>query len=134
MGIGDIIITGGFFLFLILVIFSILWFGIVTVYCNYHISKESNKIQWECKETYWSQVRYENGDSFYHTCDLQYYVIPNELPKFVRIFGKNEKTVAFQELEFNNEQEFKNFVSRFETVGDIKKHLRKEQRVIWTHP
>ena len=134
MGIGDIIITGGFFLFLILVMFSILWFGIVTIYCNYYISRESNKIQWEGKETYWSQVRYENGDISYHICDLQYSILPSELPKFVRIFGKNEKIEAFRELEFSNEQEFKKFVSRFETLGDIKKYLRKEQRIIWTHP
>lgn len=134
MGIGDIIISGGFFLVIILCLGLMLWYGIVITYCNYHVSKESNKIQWECKETFHSQVLYEKGEITYHICDLYYYTIPSELPKFVRIFGKNEETIAFEGIKFYNEQEFKDFVSKFETVGDIKKYLKKEQRIIWTHP
>lgn len=134
MALGDFIIVSGCLLVLVLFLILILWYGTVITYCNYCVSKESNKIQWECKETFQSQVLYEKGEITYHICDLYYYTIPNELSKFVRIFGKNEGIVAFEGMRFYNEQEFKDFVSKFETVGDIKKYLKKEERIIWTHP
>ena len=134
MDIGDIIILGGFLLFLIILLIYLLWQATIITYCDYHISKKSNKIQWECKETFHSQIAYEKGEIPYHICDLQYCVIPSELSKFVRIFGKNEETVAFEGMRFYNEQEFKDFVSKFETIGNIKKYLKKEERIIWTHP
>lgn len=134
MALGDFIIVSGCLLVLVLFLILILWYGTVITYCNYCVSKESNKIQWECKETFQSQVLYEKGEITYHICDLYYYTIPSELSKFIRIFGKNEGIVAFEGMRFYNEQEFKNFVSKFETIGDIKKYLKKEQRIIWTHP
>ena len=57
------------------------------------------------------------------------------LNKFVRIFGDNGWEYPFVEhLKFNNQDEFKKFVSNFVTYNDIRTWIDEKNCILWYEP
>lgn len=76
-----------------------------------------------------------NDKSTGYECSLSYRVLPSELNKFVRIFGHNGWEYPFVEhLKFNNQDEFKKFVSNFVTYNDIRTWIDEKNCILWYEP
>lgn len=111
------------------------WHVLTTPYFRYKLYKKTNKIQWRCEETWESRQDRLNGKRTDYECSLGYRILPSELNKFVRIFGDNGWEYPFTEyLKFNNQDEFKKFVSNFVTYNDIKTWIDEENRILWYEP
>ena len=127
-------LIGAFVLFVSFFLLIMLCWVTITPYTNYQLKKKENKIQWRCQETYESRNNFLNGKSDIHICDLSYRVIPSEVNKFTRIFGRNHWKEAFTDLEFKNKEDFQKFVKNFQTINDIKTYNNKENGVLWYEP
>ena len=51
-----------------------------------------------------------------------------------RIFGDNEWIKVFDNLSFENKEDFVKFVSDFKTRGDIRSYINKRNGELWRHP
>ena len=112
-----------------------IWKLFTLPYCNYKLHNKNNKIQWRCEETNSSKEYRLNNKSCLYECHVAYRILPSELNKFVRIFGDNYWKYPFYEYKsFKDENEFKEFVSRWKTYGDIKKYLNNRDGILWYEP
>lgn len=133
------IILGIIFVCAVLVVTCIIvlitWHVLTTPYFRYKLNKKTNKIQWRCEETWESRQDRLNDKSTDYECSLSYRVLPSELNKFVRIFGDNGWEYPFVEhLKFNNQDEFKKFVSNFVTYNDIRTWIDEKNCILWYEP
>ena len=115
-------------------VFIIIWDMIIGSYCRYKLLNRQNKIEWLCDETWDSMQKFRNKESNMHICNLSFRILPSELTTFVRIFGDNEWKKVFENLSFENKEDFVNFVSDFKTRGDIRSYINKRNGELWRHP
>lgn len=116
------------------VVFMTIWYMTIGVYCKYKLLNRQNKIEWLCDETWDSMQKFRNKESNMHTCNLYFRILPSELTTFVRIFGDNEWIKVFENLSFENKEDFVKFVSDFKTRGDIRSYINKRNGELWRHP
>ena len=117
------------------IVMPIAWEGFTMPYFRYKLYKKTNKIQWRCEETWESRQNRLNNKRTDYECSLSYRILPSELNKFVRIFGDNCWEYPFTEhLRFNNQDEFKKFVSNFVTYNDIKTWTDEKSCILWDEP
>ena len=93
----------------------------------YYTKRGTNKLQWKAKES--SVVI----NQFY----LEWRILPSELPYIIRVYGYNEweKFVQTEYLHFEDEKEFKDFVSNFKTRKDLREYYNKiDDKIIWYEP
>lgn len=121
--------------FIILFALWCLWCIIKNPYCNYKLYRRDNKIQWRCVETFDSMNdRMAKGRSDFE-CYLEYRILPSELNKFVRIYGDNTWNPGFTgKFTFVNKEQFKTFVSNFQTYGQVKDYIQQKNGVLWVEP
>ncbi len=113
----------------------LLWLVLTTPYFKYKLHKKANKIQWRCEETWESRQDRLNGKRTNYECSLSFRILPSEVNKFVRIFGDNGWEHPFPEhFKFNNQDEFKKFVSNFVTYNDIKTWMDEKNCILWYEP
>lgn len=136
MDITDIIIIGLFTFLILFAIIIFVWMLIITPINEHFLYKETNKIQWMCKESTESVVDRLSNKTNDMYCDLFYRVLPSELPKFVRIFSDNPwyDVYEFQKLKINTKEEFEDFVKDFKTLKDIHDFHNHKNGVLWYHP
>jgi len=68
---------------------------------------------------------------------LEWRILPSELPYIIRVYGYNDWESFRQEehLMFRNEQEFKDFVSDFKTLKDLREYYNKvDDKIVWYEP
>ena len=133
------ILVGFFVVCVILVVTCMIvlvtWYGLTTPYFRYKLYKKTNKIQWRCEETWESRQDRLNNKRTDYECSLSYRILPSELNKFVRIFGDNGWEHPFpKHFKFNNQDEFKEFVSNFVTYNDIKTWIDEKNCILWYEP
>jgi hypothetical protein len=110
---------------------------------HYYYNKPTNKIQWKAEETMASKKCRmmsdgDNENEFF----LLWKTIPTEIPPIVRIFGDNDwnrlvidSSIYREAFHFNNEHEFKEFVTPLKTLNDLRNFQRKSSdRIIWYEP
>lgn len=130
------------FLFTLLTVgllFLIKFLIIYPLYC-YYAKRGTNKLQWKANESSSSRELRINGcidndmiNQFY----LEWRILPSELPYIVRVYGYNdwERFAQTEYLHFVNEQEFKDFVSKFKTRKDLREYYNKvDDKIIWYEP
>ena len=116
------------------VVFMGIWSITVWYYCRHKLLNRKNKIEWQCDETWDSMQKFRNKESNTHICNLNYRILPSELNTFVRIFGDNDWIRVFENLSFENKEDFVKFVSDFKTRGDISSYINKRNGELWRHP
>ena len=132
LGVSLLIILG---LIILCGIFAVIWTITIDQYCKYQLYKiKTNKIQWRCEEIFESKKARLNNKSNSYICNLSYRILPSELNKFVNIFGDNHWIPVFDKLEFKDENEFKQFVSKFITLEQINAYIDKENCILWYEP
>lgn len=115
-------------------VFIVIWSMTIGCYCKYKLLNRQNKIEWQCDETWDSIQKFRNKESNMHICYLRFRILPSELNTFVRIFGDNEWIKVFDNLSFENKEDFIKFVSDFKTRGDIRSYINKRNGELWRHP
>lgn len=133
-----------FFLFLITaatvgLLFLIKFLIIYPLSC-YYTKKGTNKLQWKANESSASREYRINGsidscllNQFY----LEWRILPSELPYIIRVYGYNdwERFAQTEYLHFENEKEFKDFVSKFKTRKDLRDYYNKvDDKIVWYEP
>jgi hypothetical protein len=104
---------------------------------NFYVDKKTNKLQWKCEETRRTKEARLNGEDPIDEYILSYKVLNSELPTFSKMFGNNTWSYFEQDkpFVFKSENEFKEFVSKFKTIGDIKNYYKGlEDTIIWYEP
>lgn len=107
----------------------------------HYTKKGTNKLQWKANESSYSREARANGNiesplinQFY----LEWRILPSELPYIIRVYGYNndwERFTQTEYLNFNNEQEFKDFVSKFKTLKDLREYYNKvDDKIVWYEP
>lgn len=123
---------------LLLIAFALLIikYAILRPIANFYIKNNSNKIQWKCLETQLAKEYRLNGKTLIEF-DLFYRVLPSELSNFTKFFGDNSWNYFSQEepFKFKSETEFKQYVSKFKTLGDIEKYYKDlDNNIVWYEP
>lgn len=106
----------------------------------YYTKRGTNKLQWKAIESSTSREFRVNGNTdscllnqFY----LEWRILPSELPYIIRVYGYNDWENFKQEeyFKFNNEQDFKHFVSDFKTLKDLREYYNKvNNKIVWYEP
>ena len=113
----------------------LLWHMTVHQYCKYKLYQSKNRIQWRCCETTKSIELRKTGERDDFTCYLEYRILPSSVSKFVRIFGENNWKEAFDHYKnFKNKEEFKKYVSNWETYGEVREHIEGKNGITWYEP
>ena len=100
------------------------WYMTIRQYCNYKLYQSKNRIQWRCCETTKSIELRKTGERDDFTCYFEYRILPSSVSKFVRIFGGNNWQSVFDHFKtFKNKEEFKKYVSNWETYGEVREHI-----------
>ncbi len=106
----------------------------------YYTKRGTNKLQWKACESSASREYRINGsidNSLINQFYLEWRILPSELPYIIRIYGYNdwEKFAQTEYLHFENEQEFKDFVSNFKTLKDLREYYNKiDDKIMWYEP
>lgn len=126
MTIGEYIICFGFVAAVILFAFVLFWFVIIRPIANYQVNKKKHKIQWKCVK--------EDDSIHCNKYYLCYRTLPSELNKFADIFGDNLwiHVNKFDFIEFENKQQFIDFVKQYETREQIEHVIEEEDG--WIYP
>ena len=106
----------------------------------YYTNRGTNKLQWKATESSTSREIRANGNT--DSCLLnQFYldwrILPSELPYIIRVYGYNdwERFTQTKYLNFENEQEFKDFVGKLKTLKDLREYYNKvDDKIIWYEP
>lgn len=107
-------------------------------YCHYCLYKSKNKIEWKCEETEkcfdsYTKASFEGALNRWMEFEICYRIKSSEVNWFVRIFGDNDWNYPFSSsfwfYEEDAEDEFKNIIKEYETLGDVRKLERKEGRI-----
>ena len=106
----------------------------------YYTKRGTNKLQWKATESSTSREIRANGNT--DSCLLnQFYldwrILPSELPYIIRVYGYNdwERFTQTKYLNFENEQEFKDFVGKLKTLKDLREYYNKvDDKIIWYEP
>lgn len=106
----------------------------------YYTKKGTNKLQWKANESSASREYRING-SIDNTLINQFYlewrILPSELPYIIRVYGYNdwERFTQTEYLHFEDEKEFKDFVSNFKTRKDLREYYNKiDDKIVWYEP
>ena len=131
-------------IFILSILFVIIGLGclmvkifILTPIADFYVDKKTNKLQWKCEESRRTKEARLNGEDSIDEYILSYKVLSSELPTFSKIFGNNTWSYFEQDkpFVFKSENEFKEFVSKFKTVGDIKNYYKGlDDTIIWYEP
>ena len=107
---------------------------------SYYTRRGTNKLQWKACESSSSRELRVNGspngylaNQFY----LEWRILPSELPYIIRVYGYNdwEKFAQTRYLHFENEKEFKDFVSKLKTRKDLREYYNKlDDKIVWYEP
>lgn len=106
----------------------------------YYTKRGTNKLQWKATETSSSRELRINGctdNNMINQFYLEWRILPSELPYIIRVYGYNDWESFRQEkcLNFENEQEFKHFVSDFKTLKNLKEYYNKvNNKIVWYEP
>lgn len=106
----------------------------------YYTKKGTNKLQWKANESSASREYRINGstdNSLINQFYLEWRILPSELPYIIRVYGYNdwERFVQTEYLHFEDEKEFKDFVSNFKTRKDLREYYNKiDDKIIWYEP
>ena len=106
----------------------------------YYTKKGTNKLQWKANESSASREYRINGstdNSLINQFYLEWRILPSELPYIIRVYGYNdwERFVQTEYLHFENEKEFKDFVSKFKTRKDLREYYNKvDDKIVWYEP
>ena len=106
----------------------------------YYTKKGTNKLQWKANESSASREYRINGstdNSLINQFYLEWRILPSELPYIIRVYGYNdwERFVQTEYLHFENEKEFKDFVSKFKTRKDLREYYNKvDNKIVWYEP
>jgi hypothetical protein len=131
-------------IFILSIVFALIGLGcllikvfILNPIANFYVDKKTNKLQWKCEETRRTKEARLNGEDPIDEYILSYKVLNSELPTFSKMFGNNTWSYFEQDkpFVFKSENEFKEFVSKFKTIGDIKNYYKGlEDTIIWYEP
>lgn len=131
-------------IFILAIVFLLIGLGclmikifILSPIANFYVNKKTNKLQWKCEETRRTKEARLTGEDPINEYILSYKVLSSELPVFSKMFGDNKWSYFEQDKPFifKSENEFKEFVSKFKTVGDIKNYYKGlEDTIIWYEP
>ena len=118
----------------------------------YYIRKNTNRLQWKAVEISESkemamnnhEVAFVNNKgeiiekaNLYKSFNLQYRILPSELPFLINVFGDNEWKDFSQKKGsiFCDKEQFKECVEKFKTYGDLMNyHQEKSDLTIWYEP
>lgn len=125
-----LLFMGGIF-FLFLTFFFLL---VIRPIINHKVSKKSNKIQWKCENLTDSDAISHHVSIHCNKYYLYYRTLPSELNKCVKIFGDNPwiRVKKFNLIEFENRQQFIDFVKQYETREQIERVIEEEDG--WIYP
>ena len=110
---------------------------------SYYTKRGKNKLQWKATGCEFSRetktmLKLNGKDStFLKSFDLEWRILPSELPYIIRVYGYNDwkKFNCVEIHRFNNEQEFKHFVSDFKTLKDLREYHKKiDDKIVWYEP
>jgi len=131
-------------IFILSIVFALIGLGcllikvfILNPIANFYVDKKTNKLQWKCEETRRTKEARLNGEDPIDEYILSYKVLNSELPTFSKMFGNNTWSYFEQDkpFVFKSENEFKEFVSKFKTIGDIKNYYKGlDDTIIWYEP
>jgi len=117
-----VLFVGGIFFFFLTLFFLL----VIRPIINHKVSKKSNKIQWTC-ERITDRILCKKYYLYYRT-------LPSELNKCAKIFGDNPWILVkkFNLMEFENKQQFIDFVKQYETREQIEHVIEEENG--WIYP
>lgn len=121
-------------------LFCFLKFLVIYPLSLYYTKRGTNRLQWRANESSASRENRINGNLESETIDdfyLDWRILPSELPYLIRVYGYNdwENFAQTKYLKFNNEQEFKDFVSKLKTLKDLRKYYNKvDNKIVWYEP
>ena len=126
-------------LLFILVLLALIKMIIMYPLSRYYMRRPTNKLQWKATETSYSKESRIRGlvTGNKRQFKLEWRILPSELPLIIKAYGSNhwEEFKATRYIEFNDEQEFKDFVSKFKTLKDLKKYYHTVDDVtVWYEP
>ena len=107
---------------------------------SYYTRRGTNKLQWKANESSASREYRINGStdsSLINQFYLEWRILPSELPYIIRIYGYNdwERFAQTEYLHFENEKEFKDFVSKLKTRKDLREYYNKvDDKIVWYEP
>jgi len=128
------------FLALIGMLLAFIKYAILFPLSSYYTKKGTNKLQWKACEASSSRELRINGNTISGLVNqfyLEWRILPSELPYIIRIYGYNdwEKFAQTNYLHFENEKEFKDFVSKLKTRKDLREYYDKvDNKIVWYEP
>lgn len=138
------IITAVFILFVLALssvgLFCFLKFLVIYPLSLYYTKRGTNRLQWRANESSESRENRINGNLESETINdfyLDWRILPSELPYLIRVYGYNdwERFAQTKYIKFNNEQEFKDFVSKLKTRKDLINYYNKvDNKIVWYEP
>lgn len=138
------IITAVFILFVLALssvgLFCFLKFLVIYPLSLYYTKRGTNRLQWRANESSASRENRINGNLESETINdfyLDWRILPSELPYLIRVYGYNdwERFAQTKYIKFNNEQEFKDFVSKLKTRKDLINYYNKvDNKIVWYEP
>lgn len=138
------IITDIFILFVLALssvgLFCSLKFLVIYPLSLYYTKRGTNRLQWRANESSESRENRINGNLESETINdfyLDWRILPSELPYLIRVYGYNdwERFAQTKYIKFNNEQEFKDFVSKLKTRKDLINYYNKvDNKIVWYEP
>jgi len=121
-------------------LFFFIKFIIIYPLSCYYTKKGTNKLQWKAEESTASREYRINGstdNSLINQFYLEWRILPSELPYIIRVYGYNdwERFTQTEYLHFEDEKEFKDFVSKFKTLKDIRNYYNEvNNKIVWYEP
>lgn len=128
------------FLGLIGALLAFIKYAILYPLSSYYTRRGTNKLQWKANESSASREYRINGStdsSLINQFYLEWRILPSELPYIIRVYGYNdwENFPQTEYLHFENEKEFKDFVSKLKTRKDLREYYNKiDDKIIWYEP
>lgn len=125
---------------LICVLLFSIKYAILYPLSSYYTRRGTNKLQWKANESSASREYRINGSTDSYLINqfyLEWRILPSELPYIIRIYGYNdwEKFQQTRCLHFENEKEFKDFVSKLKTRKDLREYYNKvDDKIVWYEP
>ena len=128
------------FLGLICALLAFIKYAILYPLSYYYTRRGTNKLQWKANESSASREYRINGitdSSLINQFYLEWRILPSELPYIIRVYGYNdwERFAQTEYLHFENEKEFKDFVSKLKTRKDLREYYNKvDDKIVWYEP
>ena len=128
------------FLGLICALLAFIKYAILYPLSYYYTRRGTNKLQWKANESSASREYRINGitdSSLINQFYLEWRILPSELPYIIRVYGYNdwERFAQTEYLHFENEKEFKEFVSKLKTRKDLREYYNKvDDKIVWYEP